>query len=363
MGNIYRKLVEFTERGENVALATVIRTRGSVPREVGARMIVHPQGQHVGTVGGGCGEAEVIRAALDVIATGEPRVVRADLAGEISMESQGVCGGTMDIFVETWPPPGCQELVKWLLQSVEERKSMALLTVVSAPGGEAGCLANKALIWLDGKPVSNLGLGQMEPTILEDARLALEEGECRLLEYEIAGQEVEVFVEVHRPPPTLLIVGAGHIALPLVQMGKLLDFEVVVLDDRASMANKERFPQADRVIAADFEATLRHFPIDEGTYVVLITRGHQHDVTCLLEIIDSPAAYIGMIGSRRRVAAVFQLLEEEQGLSRQKLGRVYAPIGLDIGAQTPAEIAVSIIAEVVKILRQGAAPSISDYRR
>ncbi len=363
MENIYRKLIEFADRGETVAIATVIRTRGSVPRETGAKMIIHPQGQHVGTVGGGCGEAEVMRAALDVIATGEALIVQADLAGEISMESQGVCGGAMDIFVETWPPPGCQELVRWLLQSIEERKSMALLTVVSATGEEAGCLTNKALIWLDQQPVSNLGLGQMESTILEEARLALEEGECRLLEYEIAGQKVEVFVEVHRPPPTLLIVGAGHIAVPLAQMGKLLDFEVVVLDDRASLANKERFPPADRVIAAHFEETLRHFPIDENTYVVLITRGHQHDVTCLLEILDSPAAYIGMIGSRRRVAAVFQLLEEERGLPGQKLQRVYAPIGLDIGAETPAEIAVSIIAEVVKIMRHGAVPSISDYRR
>lgn len=363
MENIYRKLAEFADRGETVAIATVIRTRGSVPREAGAKMIIHPQGQHVGTVGGGCGEAEVMRAALDVIATGEPCIVQVDLAGEISMESQGVCGGTMDVFVEAWPPPGCQELVRWLLQSIEERKPLALLTVVSATGEEAGCLTNKALIWLDQQPVSNLGLGQMDSTVLEEARLALEEGECRLLEYEIAGQELKVFVEVHRLPPTLLIVGAGHIAVPLAQMGKLLDFEVIVLDDRASFANKERFPQADRVIVANFEETLRHFPIDGNTYVVLITRGHRHDVTCLLEIIDSPAAYIGMIGSRRRVAAVFQLLEEEQDLSRQKLRRVYAPIGLDIGAETPAEIAVSIIAEVVKMLRNGAAPSISEYRR
>ncbi len=240
---------------------------------------------------------------------------------------------------------------------------MALVTVVAASGALADRVTSKALVWPDREPLSDLGLGDREAAVLEDARSALREGRPQLLEYEVAGEKVEIFVEVQRRPPALLIVGAGHIAVPLAQMGKLLDFEVVVLDDRPSFANRERFPQADRVIAASFVETLRDFPIDENTYVVLITRGHQHDVPCLLQIIDKPAAYIGMIGSRRRVAAVFQLLEREQGLPWEKLERVHAPIGLDIAAKTPAEIAVSIIAEVVKVRRGGSALSLSDERR
>jgi len=145
-------------------------------------------------------------------------------------------------------------------------------------------------------------------------------------------------------------------------MGKLLDFEVIVLDDRASFANRDRFPEADQVIAAGFEATLRSLTITANTFIVLITRGHQHDVESLQEVIDSPAAYIGMIGSRRRVWAVFKLLFEG-GMPAEKLSRIYAPIGLDIGAQTPAEIATSIISEVVKVYRGGGIESISDRMR
>ena len=164
-------------------------------------------------------------------------------------------------------------------------------------------------------------------------------------------------------PPTLLIVGAGHIALPLAQLGKLCDFDVVVLDDRASFANAERFPMADQVIAAPFEAALREFPLDEDTYIVLVTRGHQHDVACLLEVLDRPSAYRGMIGSRRRVRSVFQLLEEEKGIARERFERLYSPIGLDIGSETPAEIAVSIMAEIIKVRRGGTGLSLSNGRR
>jgi xanthine dehydrogenase accessory factor len=161
----------------------------------------------------------------------------------------------------------------------------------------------------------------------------------------------------------LLIVGAGHVALPLAQLGKLIDFDVIVLDDRPRYANPERFPMADQVLARPFRETLREWPIDNDTYIVLVTRGHTHDVDALLEVIDSPARYIGMIGSKRRIKGVFALLEKEQGLDPAKFDRVYAPIGLDIGAENPAEIAVSIIAEIVNVYRGGRAMPLSDALR
>ena len=152
-------------------------------------------------------------------------------------------------------------------------------------------------------------------------------------------------------------------AQPLSTLGKLIDFEVVVVDDRPQYANKERFPQADQVIAAPFRPTLRDWPIDADTFIVLVTRGHSHDVDCLLEVLDSPARYIGMIGSKRRVRAVFDLLEQEQGIQRERFDRVYAPIGLDLGAESPAEIGLSIIAEIIKVYRGGRAGSLSDALR
>ena len=146
-------------------------------------------------------------------------------------------------------------------------------------------------------------------------------------------------------------------------MASLCDFAVTVLDDRPSFANQERFPSAAKVIAAPLRETVRDLPMDQDTFIILVTRGHSHDVDCLLEVLDRPVAYIGMIGSQRRVDAVFELLENEMGIDPRKFDRVYAPIGIAIGAHTPAEIAICIMAEVINVLRGGPATSISEKRR
>jgi xanthine dehydrogenase accessory factor len=259
------------------------------------------------------------------------------------------------------PSQGAATLLAELLKSIDEGRSVAMVTVVQASGDYAAALGQRALVWLDRDPLGSLKLGELEARALDDATQSLIQRRPQMLSY-VDGQ-VELFVEVQRRPPTLIIIGAGHVAQPLARLGKLIDFEVVVIDDRPQYANTERFPQADRVIAAPFRPTLRDWPIDADTFIVLVTRGHSHDVDCLLEVIDSPARYIGMIGSKRRVRAVFDLLEEEQGIPREKFGRVYAPIGLDIGAESPAEIGVAVIAEVIKVYRGGRAESLSDALR
>jgi xanthine dehydrogenase accessory factor len=258
-------------------------------------------------------------------------------------------------------PQGDYPLLAELLKSIDERQAVALVAVVKATGDYAPALGHHALVWLDREPLGSLNLGNLEPPAFTEASQVLAQGRPQLLT--CADGQVELFVEVQRRPPTLIIVGAGHIAQPLATLGKLINFEVVVIDDRPQYANVERFPQADRVIAAPFRPTLRNWPIDADTYIVLVTRGHTHDVESLLEVLDSPARYIGMIGSRRRVRAVFDLLEREQGIPREKFDRVYAPIGLDIGAESPAEIAICIIAEIIKIYRGGGAESLSDALR
>ena len=177
------------------------------------------------------------------------------------------------------------------------------------------------------------------------------------VEYQAAGASLQLFIDAQVPPHQLLIVGAGHIAAPLAEIGHICDFEVTVLDDRPQYANRQRFPTADRVIAGAFTEELRQLrsgqpTFDENTYLVLVTRGHQYDVACLLEVLDDPVAYIGMIGSQRRIRAVYELLEREQGVAPEKFDRIHAPIGLAIGAQTPAEIAVSIMAEIISVQRR-----------
>jgi xanthine dehydrogenase accessory factor len=259
------------------------------------------------------------------------------------------------------PPEVTSTLLAELLQSIDEGCPVAMVTVVKAGGDYAAALGRRVLVWLDREPSGSLNLDDLEAQVLADATEALTQRRPQMLAY--ADDQVELFVEVQRRPPTLIIVGAGHVAQPLATLGKLIDFEVVVIDDRPQYANTERFPQADRVIAASFRPTLRDWPIDADTFIVLVTRGHSHDVECLLEVLDSPARYIGMIGSRRRVRAVIDLLEQEQGIPREKFDRVYAPVGIDIGAESPAEIGVCIIAEVVNVYRGGRAESLSDALR
>jgi xanthine dehydrogenase accessory factor len=384
MESIYDRLSEFIEADETVAVATIIDVKGSVPREVGAKMIIHPLGRHVGTVGGGCGEADVIKAALDVIQTGEPATVHVDLTEDISMQSLGVCGGIMDVFVERAgietndQRPKTRDssssvirhpsFVSVLLASIRAREPVALTTVIDGPNA-----GREAVVWLDKSPLGTLGLGELESRVIADAQDVLRGRQHRLLRY-VGGrgqesgvgsteQPFSVFVEVQRRAPELLIVGAGHIAMPLAQIAGLCDFSVTVLDDRPSFANQARFPTARKVIAAPLRETVRDLSMDADTFIVLVTRGHSQDVECLLEVLDRPVAYIGMIGSQRRVDAVFELLETEMGIDPAKFDRVYAPIGIAIGARAPAEIAVCITAEMINVLRGGPAISISEKRR
>ena len=358
MESIYRKLRELSRNGETVAVATVVEVKGSAPREVGAKMIVHPSGQHVGTIGGGYGEAKVIRVAKSVIENGKPVMVRIELTHEISMESSGICGGVMHVFVERWQP-GWNALDA-LYRSIEHRERVALVTVIRS--SEPKKVGNRTVVWLDRPVGGGLGLDGREHQVLADAVEGLRERKHRILRY--PEQELEVFVEVQRRPPRLVIVGSGHVAVPLAELATMCDFGVTVIDDRPQFANKERFPTADQILVADLQQAVREMAMDEeDTYIVLVTRGHTLDVACLLEIIDRPLAYIGMIGSRRRVRGVFQLLEQENGIPREKLNRVYAPIGLPLAARTPAEIAVSIMGEVINVYRGGEAVSFSDGER
>jgi len=357
----YATLQESLESVERVAVATIVRTRGSSPREVGARMLVRPDGETEGTVGGGCGEAEVWRAALEVIEDAQPRMVVVDLTNEIAMSSDGVCGGILDIFVEPWQRSRV-ELAGTLRQAVNCRRSAVVATVVSRSRGLPVNLGEKLLI-VDGRlSTGGFGWDVLQERVMEAVPEVVAGGESAWRTFTFDAGQVGMFFELAVPRPSLVIVGAGHVAMPIARVGRLLDFEVVVIDDRPSFATRDRFPDADQIIVDDFLVALDQVELTPSTYVVLVTRAHTHDVHVLRHIISKPAGYIGMIGSRRRVFAVFKLLREE-GIPLEDLMRVHAPIGLDIKTETPGEIAISVGAELLKVRRGGGAASISDILR
>jgi len=370
---LFQELIHELQRGETVAMATIVRRKGSVPREVGAKMLVHRGGKISGTVGGGCGEAEVWRTALNVLDTQRPSTVQIDLTEEIAMESQGVCGGIFDVFVQPWHntpsagQPAMQDYAQAINDALEGEQAIVLITIVTASGLWRSNIGQHILVHEDGSTFGTLVLPNapttLTPQLREQARRAITTGKPQL--EKIVGPEnswAEFFIEPFLPPPVLLIAGAGHIAAPLAAMAHLMNFSVSVTDDRASFASRERFPNAKRLLVGDIEGTLRNYPITSRTHIVLVTRAHAHDVQGLRAIIDSPAAYIGMIGSQRRVWAVFKLLHQ-QGVPSEKLMRVRAPIGLDLGGSTPEEIALSIMAEITMLRHTGSGTAMSDPLR
>jgi xanthine dehydrogenase accessory factor len=300
----------------------------------------------------------------------QPRMVEVNLTNEIAINTDGVCGGIMDIFVEPWHRNGT-DVASEVLDAVARRRIATTATVVTSSRGIPVALGEKVLIVDGAVRTGGFGWDLLQARVLADAPGVVGEGRSQQRSYSFEAEadptvakagKVSVFFDVAFPKPTLVVVGAGHVAVPIAQIGSLLDFEVVVIDDRPSFANAERFPGADRIICDDFSAALDSIEITPSTYIVLVTRGHTHDVHALRKIVRQPAAYVGMIGSRRRVYAVFKLLRDE-GVPVDELLRVHAPIGLDIKTETPGEIAVSVGAEILKARRGGDAASMSEILR
>jgi xanthine dehydrogenase accessory factor len=243
-----------------------------------------------------------------------------------------------------------------------ERRSADLCTIVAAPGPRPLRVGRKLLVEPDGATAGSLGDPGLDVLAHGDAAEILATRKSRVVSYEVAGSRVEVFHEVLEPKPQLLIVGAGHIAVPLARFGHQLGFEVVVIDDREKFASVERFPDADQVIAADFGPTLQAMVLTLSTYIVIITRAHTYDEEALRIVLGRSHAYLGMIGSRRRVQTVLRILAAE-GYDPEELRQIRAPIGLDVAAETPDEIALSIIAEVVAARRGGTGLPLSQQMR
>ena len=252
---------------------------------------------------------------------------------------------------------------------------VAVATVIRGPQGSRPAVGEKLLVRADRSRLGSLAGGELEEAIAADSHAALTRSSRKQIEslfyradgtrldrLEAGANEFEVMIEIAERPATLLIVGGGHIGQSLAGIASQVGFSVAVLDDREAFANAERFPTADRVICGDFAEELRRFLIDAHTYIVLVSRGHKQDELSLREVATSEAAYVGMIGSRRRVGAVLTHLTRE-GLPQEALGRVHTPIGLDIGAETPEEIAVSIIAQIISVRRGGSGAAMSELRR
>jgi len=262
------------------------------------------------------------------------------------------------------------------LQASREGPGVIVATVISAPADASPAPGMKLLVRRDGSTLGSYGGATFEQTVVEDCLAAVNEFPRRpvqALYYQPEGARIhrlearggadafEIMVEIIEAPVTLLIIGGGHIGLSLATIGEHVGFSVVVMDDREAYANPERFPMADKTMAGNFTELLADFPIGANTYIVLVSRGHKQDELALRAVVPRGARYVGMIGSRRRVSTVLRHLAEE-GFDIDALERIYTPIGFDIGAETPEEIAVSIMAELIAVRRGGSGRPMHEQR-
>jgi xanthine dehydrogenase accessory factor len=329
--DLYSIIDEYLAKGDEGALATIVKKLGAAPREEGAKMFVGSDGKFYGTVGGGCIEAEVWQEARKVMKAGKAKLLHYTMDGR-QLEDEGmICGGNVDIFVEP-----VKEKYRALYRAIPEleRVSTGALLVTRFSDEEF----SKSLIRGDG-------------TVAGDP--VDEEIGAHFQEY-IAAKKPSVIgntiIEPVQTSPILYIFGAGHVSHFVSRIAAMADFDVTVIDDRAEFANQERFPEATRVLAEDFAQVLDQLSFHGNEYVVILTRGHKHDALVLEQVMTRPTRYVGMIGSKRKTKMVMDYMRQK-GFDEKLLGTVYAPIGIEINSETPQEIAVSIVAELIKVRR------------
>ncbi len=362
---IWGEAVRTLEAGAPFALATVINVRGSTPREIGAKMIVRSDGQF-GTIGGGCGEAEVFRKAQLLLGEGEgARLTEVDLTGDFDQKEIGTCGGIMDVFVDIWRPQADLDIARRLFDAAAHSRTAALLTLIDS-GTAAAATAIGARVVLEAGVRNAVVAAPIEIPARAMAQLEVRTADGIPVLVEISengGANPVTRIEQSGAPrffldpvsgaQRLVIAGAGHIAQPLASIGSMLGFHVTVIDDRASFANRERFPVADEIVVRPFAAAVAELRLDRHCFLVSVTRGHSFDEEVVLTALKhSEGAFIGMIGSRRRVNATLERIGA-QGIPPELIDQVHAPLGIDIAAETPEEIAVSIIGEIIRERRSG----------
>ncbi len=343
MRDILPEIERWQKAGEEIALATVIRASGSAPRSAGGKLAITPSGRMSGSVSGGCVEGAVYELALEILKSGQPQVTRYGISNELAWDVGLSCGGTIDVFVEPFQGGFRDAINENLRQAINQEEEIVLATVVSG-----AAIGAKLLVYTDGRLTGSLGDQRLEDTVATDALELLGQGESHTSTYPNGDTEVDVFIERYLPPRRLVIVGAAHIAVPLVSFAHELGYHTTVIDARALFATRERFPHADELIVAWPDEALATLPLGPQTDIVLLAHDPKFETPALNIALRSRAAYIGAIGSRKTSVERKERLRKS-GFSDEQIARIHGPVGLDIGAKSPAEIAISILAEIIAV--------------
>ena len=343
-GTTYTAITGEIEAGRPAVLATLVKTVGSTPQKIGAQILVKQDGSCVGTVGGGCVEGDIWFAASQMLKKGPPcSLFEYTLNEDLAADNGLVCGGQMKFVLEVVEPTDeSRGFYRDIMEALERGETTSVITVVEPPSGSGI------------EPFSKLNLGkatdteltEVDEALLASARERAAEGVSCWVQEDTP--RCAYYLAVYAPPTTLLVVGGGHIGQSVATVATLVGFKVVVIDDREDFANRERFPDVAATYHGDYTSVIADLNVNSNWQIVIVTRGHKYDYEALSAALRTDANYIGVMGSRRKgVLLIKELIK--QGYSEEDVERVRTPVGVDIGAVTPPEIALSIVTELLSI--------------
>ena len=340
MRDILADLIRWREEGKSIALATVVETWGSSPRKTGSKMGLTLDGQITGSVSGGCVENAVVEAGMEVLKSDRPQLLHFGVADETAWKVGLACGGSLDVFVK----PVDDAVFESVNSVLANDKQAVLVTVIR---GDESIVGKEMVLDDDGKVTGSIG-NEWDEKVFSLMKESLGHGTSQRV---MLGESIEIFLEVILPPLTLVIVGGAHISIALASLAKTLGYRVIVIDPRKVWGSEARFPHVDRLIQSWIPDAFEQISITSTTAIAMLTHDPKLDDPALKIALNSPAFYVGALGSKKTNAKRHERLLND-GMTESQLSRLHAPIGLRIGAQSPEEIALSIMAEVVDVHRK-----------
>lgn len=346
MTSIYARMAELEAAGRPFALATVVRTHGSTPQVVGAKLVVtgdDARGKAAGTLGGGCVEADAILEARKILRDGGRSLRAHELTEELAWNTGLVCGGTMWILIERGDEAMASEGTSLLADAVRASEGGAPLATATLlrRNGRGVEFAGRVFVDAQGRVTGSIGDAAIDARAALLAAEQLPHATPRLASLD---ETHDVLIDPIAGRPQLVVAGGGHVALAIARQARLLDFDVTILEDRAEFADPARFDGAT-VVQGDVPSAIAAFDYRWSSFLVIATRGHKLDADCVMAAVQTRARYIGLLGSRRKTVLIENMLREE-GVDDARIRAIHAPVGLDLGGRTPAEIALSVLAEI-----------------
>lgn len=345
MEQVFRAAHHEIKAGHDMVVATVVKTSGSTPQKPGAKLLVRADGSGVGTLGGGCVEGDIWFAASQLLKSGGPAEMRDyELNEDLAAQDGLVCGGTMYFLLDPVRQPiEVQNSNDEVIAAYGGGAPVAVASLMKVPNGSDLIVGSKLLIRENSSTEGSLGHEKLDASAIAEARKLLAMGKN---DYISTKSGAEYFIEAYTTPPTLVLAGGGHVSKAISNIAATLGFRIFVIDDREEFSNLDRFPEAEKTIVSDYESGFDKLPIGTNSFIVIATRGHRYDTSATASAIRTQASYVGLLGSKRKTILIFEELFA-QGFTMAQVQNVRSPIGLDISARTPEEIALSIMAEII----------------